>query len=630
MTLKNQFFHVFFREWVIGLFILAIFLLSNGYTLGWDDQHLEIPLLKSLIDPGLYQGDYYVESLKENFTSFLYPVLARCITLTQIPAVFLGLFILSRYILFLFIFKLWRLVSRDKLAAFFATLMIILLGRVEEILYRTFSHQEFALALIFIGIYFFYKERFILASAVLGIAANFHSLYSLFPFIYLCAYLVVFHKKGKAALGKSILAFLLFATPLIAWLIQRHINLPGVHDSHFYDNWTALYKIACPQNFIFYDNSLKEIFTNLPLFWERTQPFWLLIALCALNATFNDVFRRDRKSQAAILAGFGLILFSFIFTYVIPTRRILDLNLIRNIQYLLFILMGHTAILFVDAAREKPLWSAAAVAVAFPLIRFGDYIVVLTALFIFFVLGLATWKPKIRQPKDVGIAVLLTAGGVLTAGGILKIFFAHTYSPAAGLSWLVTAGLILAVSLFYYLTKSSSTRRASRILLIIIPFVVLFVNFLSYHHQRLKLEKEAGGFWQLQRNWIDMQHYVRENTPRQAVLLVPYDMEMGGFRIFSERQIVVSYRDCGIIGFDYAAAEEWQKRIKDIEAFKVMIEGPITSALSNAIIKYRVNYIVFMQYINPGENSFLNPVYENETFALYKVIPNPVIADREP
>ena len=120
-----------------------------------------------------------------------------------------------------------------------------------------------------------------------------------------------------------------------------------------------------------------------------------------------------------------------------------------------------------------------------------------------------------------------------------------------------------------------------------------------------------------------MQHYVRNHVPKDALLLVPYDMEMGGFRIFSERKIVVSYRDCGIIGFNYEAAKEWQERIKDIEAFKVMVDAPITDAIVNAIFKYRVNYIVFMGYMSPKKNELLEPLYQNETFALYKILGHP-------
>jgi hypothetical protein len=135
----------------------------------------------------------------------------------------------------------------------------------------------------------------------------------------------------------------------------------------------------------------------------------------------------------------------------------------------------------------------------------------------------------------------------------------------------------------------------------------------------LHIEQHGGGFWQLQRNWVDMQRYVKAHTPQKSLLLVPYDMEMGGFRIFSERKIIVSYRDCGIIGFDYAAAREWRARIRDMEPFKVLVDGPVALALRKAVAEYQVNYIIFMKYMDPGSNSLLAHEYTNEAFALYRV-----------
>ena len=96
-------------------------------------------------------------------------------------------------------------------------------------------------------------------------------------------------------------------------------------------------------------------------------------------------------------------------------------------------------------------------------------------------------------------------------------------------------------------------------------------------------------------------------------------MEMGGFRIHSERKVLVCYRDCGIVGFDYLAALEWKKRIKDVEAFKVFIDKPISEAIVNAITKYKVNYIVFMKYAAPPDNQIIKKIYQNEVFVLYKV-----------
>src|ERR1700722_9243623 len=142
------------NDFIIALLLLAAYLLTNSYIYGWDDQHLEIPILKHLIDPGLYKGDYYVESLTKYFTSWLYPILAKFITVKQIPAAYLVLFLISRYLMFYWVYRLWLFVSGSCFAAVSATLMFFLLGRTEEFLYRSFCHEEFSFIFMFAGLYF--------------------------------------------------------------------------------------------------------------------------------------------------------------------------------------------------------------------------------------------------------------------------------------------------------------------------------------------------------------------------------------------------------------------------------------------------------------------------------------------
>jgi len=625
MPTKEKILRFLTREWVIGLFLLLVFLLTNGYTYGWDDQHLEIPLLKSLINPDLYPGDYYVQSLKTHFTSYLYPLLAKVIAIDQIPAVFLLLFLISRYVLFTFIYRLWHLVSGQKTAAVMATLMIILLGRVDEFLYRTFSHQEFALAMIFIGIYFFYRERFILAALILGLAANFHVLYSLFPVVYLMTYLAVYRRgRSLKLMAQTLAGFLIAALPIMIWALRKKLN-PAADAAPVPPNWMDLYKIACPQNLVLYDNTPAEVFSSWPLFLERFQPYALLLVFWAVHRFHNAIFQGDKKTRAAVSAGFGLIAFSYVFNYVWPVRQILDLNLVRNSQYILFFLMGYTALLMTRVVRGDPMWVVVPFLTAFILIRFGGWIAVEAGILIFLLL---TLRARIEQKGGRLLAcpneIALCAGMLACAVGIIYEFRIHKFSHSALLCLLITVVLIWVAGIWDFLLKSKRHRQFLRIMLLLLPFTALFINFIGYHRTRQHMERQGTGFWQLQRNWLDMQLYVKNNLPQNALLLVPYDMEMGGFRIFSERPIVVSYRDCGIIGFDYAAAIEWQSRIRDIENFKVLIAGSLTQALKNAIEKYGVNYIVFMRYADPGANTLLEPIYQNETFALYQVKLNPV------
>jgi len=94
--------NIFKNIWVQAFILLGFFLATNRYIYGWDDQALEIPLLKSLIDPTLFAGDYYVEALKGSFTSYFYIRLSKVVTVTRIPNVSFGLYLLSRYFFFFF------------------------------------------------------------------------------------------------------------------------------------------------------------------------------------------------------------------------------------------------------------------------------------------------------------------------------------------------------------------------------------------------------------------------------------------------------------------------------------------------------------------------------------------------
>ena len=160
-----------------------------------------------------------------------------------------------------------------------------------------------------------------------------------------------------------------------------------------------------------------------------------------------------------------------------------------------------------------------------------------------------------------------------------------------------------------------------RRLLIIIPLIGSFVICLCNINEYLDLKKNGSGPWELLRDWEDMQLYVRDHTPKDALFLTPYDMPMGGFRIHSDRKVLVCYRDCGIIGFDYKAAVEWHNRIKDIHSFKVYTGERVDDAVLIAILKYKVNYVVFMKYYGPsGDTTILKKVYENSVFSLFQVL----------
>ena len=618
MALPEKLKNVLRHDGFLGFCLLLIFLATNGYIYGWDDQHLEIPLLKSLIDPTLYAGDYYVESLKKNFTSILYPLLAKVLTVEQIPQAYVLLYLFSRYVFFLYVYKFWNLVSKEKVTAFCAALAIIVLGRVEEFLYRTFSHQELALAGIMAGIYYFYKERYFLAAALLGVTANIHGLYSIFPFSYMVFHLLRRWKDGGLdILFKMSGIFAALALPFLIWTLSRRMESPAIDP-----NWIELYRVACPQNFLFQDNLLSDMLRDIRVFWRGSQFFWPLVAMWFLNQAQNAVFRDDRKTRDALRMAAGWLLFSFVFSYLRPNRFVLDLNLVRNLQFVQFFLMGYTTILMAEKIKTQPWLVSVPAVVFFTCLRFGNGAAGLAAVALFAMFALASTPAEDRRRRLKGIALLILLGFAIA--GIVVQFKTTRFSPSALLCLKMSMLGAVITGFLYSWTNNVRGRAVLRAFFLVIPLAALTVNYIYYHYRHAQIEKSGTGFWQLQRNWIDMQNYVRTHTPKNTLLLIPYDMEMGGFRIFSERRVVCCYRDCGIIGFDYAAAVEWRKRVGDIEAFQVFVDKPLGPALMNAILNYKVNHIVFMRYRKPGKNSLLELVYENETFVLYKVLANPV------
>jgi hypothetical protein len=620
-SFKDRLKSLFSNDFLIAAVCLIAYLCTNAYVYAWDDQHLEIPLLKHLIDPSLYQGDYYVESLARHFTSYLFPLLAKCIKVDQIPSAYLILFLIARYAMFYWVFKLWHWISKDRFSAFCATLMFFLMGRTEEFLYRTFSHQEFSFIFMFAGIYLFYRERYFLAALIFGLGANIHAIYNLIPMIYMLGFLVLFHPQRWRLSFLSGLIFMAGALPFLCWQIPMSLADKIAGQPVPVSHWLPLYYLSCPQNFLFGALSVKEALHQPQVLLQTFSPYLVLFILYALNWQNNPQFREDKKLHAITIVSVFLTVTNYIFSYIHPSRFVLDLNLIRVEQYVRFFVMGYTTFLIVKEIRISQnrikvilyslLWLSLAGATSSATLAGVTTAAVLLQIY-----------SVIQNPQEeLKFKALRVFASVIAIGLIVwciaDIKADSIYLPGLWLKFrFIIAALLMLLGLLFY--KDILPLRLS---LILVPLIACFINFGIHHYDYLKNRKTGTGFWQMQRNWEDMQQYVKGHVPKNAFILTPYDTDEGGFRVGSERRVLVCYRDCGIIGFDYKAAVEWHKRIQDIVEFRMMTKGEgVDKAVLTAIIKYKVDYIVFMNYYAPGsDNSFLKKLYQNEVFSLFKV-----------
>jgi len=611
-------------DWSIAFILLGLFLIIAGYRYGWDDQHLEIPLLKALIDHSLYSGDYYVTSLKNNFSSFFYPLLSRLITVQQIPIAYFILYLVSRYFLLLWMYKIWLFISKRRGVAFLCVIIPVTLGRMPEFFYRTFSHQEFALAVIFAGLYYFYKDRFILASFLLGIATNIHAVYSLFPMIYIGIYIVwQWRIVSWKTIVKSFSIFLFWASPVIIWALQKRFMLPA-EISEEPATWLPIYRFACPPNFIFDGVSLSYLFKSPSQWFLVAQKEVLLIVLFFFNLIFNEQFRSDKKSRAIIFGAFILLSVSYVFTYVQPSRFMLDLNIIRNVQFLSFILTGYLVLFTINLINQEKNYLGYCAAVVVSCLIFDPHLAATSLIGLsLLLLWKKSRKDRPRHALDV-ILIVIFSLGLLIWGWFTHKIFSHLMKTG----YLFLATIIIETSLILFVLQLRQIERfrpTIKMLLIILP-VISLIFYRGYNHLKFYVQETRPhtGFWKLQHDWEDMQRYVRDNTPKTATLLAPHDMEMGGFRILSERTIVVCDRDIGIIGFDYPAALECLRRLQDIEPLKVILKEPMNFAnMLPVIAKHQVDYIIFMRYYAPKEEpgGLYQKIHENDNFSLFMIRP---------
>jgi len=415
---------------------------------------------------------------------------------------------------------------------------------------------------------------------------------------------------------KTSIAFLITALPFLCWQIPISISREVAHPVPA-SEWIPLYYLSCPQNFLFADSLLKDVLTNIHVLWDRCSLYLLLTGLYFFHLVFNPMFRKDKKIHAIVWVSWALLGVIFFFDYIRPSRFVLDLNLVRAEQFVHFFLMGYTTIWAVEQVQSQRPWLALAAALLVTSTGMSDLTALccLTLVAIVYSVDAAVRSPKLW--KTLLTVVFCLAALVLACALVAELkTFAYMPLLLKKFMWVLIAVFLVSLLLIF-----KSQFLWLRRLLIIIPLAGAFISFCVFHYNYIQTRDHGTGFWQLQRNWEDMQRYVRDHTPKDALILTPYNMDMGGFRIHSERKVLVCYRDCGIIGFDFPAALEWQKRIKDIEDFKVYTQKPVDKAVITAIVKYKVDYIVFMAYYAPREdNAVLKKLYQNEAFSLFKVL----------
>src|SRR5262249_22730848 len=144
----------------------------------------------------------------------------------------------------------------------------------------------------------------------------------------------------------------------LLWAIPKNINLHMKMAPDLTQDWIDMYYLACPQNFPFGDDKVPAVLHDFKLLSQNFAPYFLITELYIFYLIFNSPFLKARKIRAIAIAVVLYIAACFYLAYGHPMRFALDLNLIRNEQYLRFFMMGYTTILIVQQAGRFRAWEA--------------------------------------------------------------------------------------------------------------------------------------------------------------------------------------------------------------------------------------------------------------------------------
>jgi len=229
--------------------------------------------------------------------------------------------------------------------------------------------------------------------------------------------------------------------------------------------------------------------------------------------------------------------------------------------------------------------------------------------------------PRVRNRV---LAWALLAGCMVAAGAVyLKV---QLYFCSADLHWLLgqahhvllwvviaVAALVVAGRRFEASTAHGWHSLAGATVLGLVAFFVTSEAAFGDH----RLSRCAWPWVTTDSPWQQVQCWAKHHTPLDARFITP--PRRGGFRIHSERGVVVEWKDGAFINFSRRAATTWHRRMVDLGAGKGKdapgYEQLDEQALARLSTKYGAHYVV----VERPKALRLPLAYENDAFRVYRL-----------
>lgn len=264
----------------VALGTLGLYFLRFGYDFGWSDQDEFIPFLKHLLDPSLYQNDWFVSAQASGFnvrTYFIYGLFLPA-KILPIATVFLIGYVISFIAIAWALFRLaWNFSKHAALSAVFVVLVLVFtpqwtLGG-NDLVHSMWAPSMVGWSLGLWGVAFFFEGKYLQSAVLIGLAVWMQALVGLQLALVLGLVLVVElvqnwdHPHFKALQSFSIVFLGVSSVALIPLLSSQ---LQNVSPPPGYDGPSLFYIIGAfrnPHHYLFHSFPVRSLIAFGSLFF---------------------------------------------------------------------------------------------------------------------------------------------------------------------------------------------------------------------------------------------------------------------------------------------------------------------------------------------------------------------------
>lgn len=578
--------------------VLSIFL--QGYIYGYHDHAIQIPYINWRQDTDLYSDDLLAQSFRYYFALFwdfmaylslyvpLYPLLLIC-------------HVLFRWLLFESIFHLGIVLTNNRAGALLASSFFLMPLHCLGDFFPSpdFVHSCVAVPGLLYVIAEIIRGKHVVPLLLLGVLYNVHAMHA--SFVTAIVFFIVIHqprrlRKLSIYLGGLLVVILAGPTLIAIW---NSVSLQASED------WIQLIRIRAPHHIFPFTWTWQ---------WVSASIYFVGGYLCWRRLRINY-----NSSLYMVFPAVALIcLIGTIGSELQPTPFIMKMHAFRCVIYAISVFAVIWSRFLIDRFER---FAASDCRLTFSLNLFvvclGSASLIVSSYLPLLSSGIFLFSGKSRILKVLSGIVLLIP--VCSVG--LSQF--NCSVPLQGYLRDECLKTIVVVALSFPLLGVFSPRG-----LTIVPphvrnyvyiFSVFLIGVLSVGTVVVK-ERIRGRSEQrvLLPYWIDVQRWAGKHTSVDDRFITPPDIE--GFRVYSERGIVASWKD-GTAAFWYPPmASEWLTRMVDlkyIDSSKDEITRKYSNLSANEFLDLAGKYGAGFAVVRRPSSMELPRVYENERFIVF-------------